>query len=357
MKKRRILVTGGAGFVGSYLALNFKKYFDVNAEVICLDNLKRRGSELNIPRLKKSGIDFIHGDIRQIEDLKSVGEVDLILECSAEPSVLAGFYSSPDYLLQTNLQGTINCLEIARMTQADFIFLSTSRVYPIKTIKNLNYQELDSRFELAENQNVPGISQNGFSEAMPLGGVRSLYGATKLCSELIIQEYIDMYNIRGVINRCAVLTGPWQMGKVDQGVIVLWVAKHLFGGELGYFGYGGTGKQVRDILHVEDLFHLLVNQYQNLDQHNGEIYNVGGGHELSVSLCELTKLCQQATGKKITINKVEQTRVADIPYYITDNHKVEKKTGWKPSWNKEKIIDEITCWITDNRSQLQDILS
>jgi CDP-paratose 2-epimerase len=357
VKKKRILVTGGAGFVGSNLALNFKRNYGPDAEVISLDNLKRRGSELNLTRLKSGGVDFIHGDIRQIEDLRAVGDVDLIVECSAEPSVLAGYNSSPDYLMQTNLQGTINCLDIARVTKADFIFLSTSRVYPIKTINELQYRETDTRFELEAGQNVPGVSESGFNEDMQLSGIRSLYGATKLCSELIIQEYIEMYNIRGVINRCAVLTGPWQMGKVDQGVIVLWVARHLFGGELGYFGYGGTGKQVRDILHVDDLFQLLKRQYQHLDKHNGRVYNVGGGQELSLSLCELTGLCEKYSGKKIKINAVKETRVADIPYYITDNSKVESSTGWSPSISKESIIEEITRWVSENKTLLKDILS
>ncbi len=339
------------------MALNFKRSYGENAEVVSLDNLKRRGSELNITRLKSGGVDFFHGDIRQIEDIRAVGDIDLIVECSAEPSVLAGYNSSPDYLMQTNLQGTINCLDIARATQADFIFLSTSRVYPIKTINELRYRESDTRFKLEEGQDIPGVTKRGFSEEMSLSGVRSLYGATKLCSELIIQEYIEMYNIRGVINRCAVLTGPWQMGKIDQGVIVLWVARHLFGGELGYFGYGGTGKQVRDILHVEDLFQLLITQYKNIDKHNGQVYNVGGGREVSLSLCELTGLCEKFSGKKIKINAVKETRVADIPYYITDNSKVEQSTGWSPSISKESIIEEITGWVSDNKSLLKDILS
>ena len=187
--------------------------------------------------------------------------------------------------------------------------------------------------------------------------MRSLYGATKLSSELIIQEYIDMYGIRGLINRCAVLTGPWQMGKVDQGVVVLWVARHIFGGELAYFGYGGSGKQVRDILHVDDLFNLLVKQYKNMDDHNGIVYNVGGGKSVSLSLLELTELCRQITGKEIPIKRVEETRVADIPYYITDNSKVTRATGWSPSISREKIIEDISRWINDNKSSLRDILT
>lgn len=133
-----ILVTGGAGFVGSHLAIKFKKDHP-KSRVLALDNLKRRGSELNIPRLKVAGVDFIHGDIRNKEDLEVVGPFDLLSECSAEPSVLAGYNESPAYVINTNLVGTINCLEMTRKSKADIIFLSTSRVYPIKTISNLEY--------------------------------------------------------------------------------------------------------------------------------------------------------------------------------------------------------------------------
>ena len=123
------LVVGGAGFVGSSLAIAFKRDYE-NIRVICLDNLKRRGSELNIPRLLVHGIDFVHGDVRNKEDLKGFQDIDVILDCSAEPSVLAGQGSSCDYVIGTNLYGTINCLEVARASRADFVFLSTSRVYP-----------------------------------------------------------------------------------------------------------------------------------------------------------------------------------------------------------------------------------
>jgi CDP-paratose 2-epimerase len=357
LKGKTVLVTGGAGFVGSHLALSFKNHFGGDARVISLDNLKRRGSELNLPRLKRGGVEFVHGDIRQLEDIRAVGHVDLILECSAEPSVVAGYGSSPDYLLQTNLQGTVNCLEVARTTGADFVFLSTSRVYPIRYINDLVFDETETRFVLAKQNTTEGVSTKGISERLSLEGTRSLYGATKLCSELIIQEFIEMYSIRGVINRCAVLTGPWQMGKVDQGVVVLWAARHLFGGPLGYFGYGGTGKQVRDILHVDDLFKLLVLQYSDMDRHNGIVYNVGGGQEMSVSLCELTNLCRKYSGNTIAIDRVEETRVADIPYFITDNSKVEAATGWSPQIGRERVIEEIMEWLRNNENSLKNILT
>ncbi len=349
------LVTGGAGFVGSSLAIRLKTKYP-NSKVISLDNLRRRGSELNLPRLKRHGVEFIHGDIRNKEDLTNIGPVDSIIECSAEPSVLAGYGSSPDYIINTNLLGAANCLELARISNASFIFLSTSRVYPFKTINSLSYIETEPRFDLAKNQEIQGCSDEGFTADFPLAGARSLYGATKLASELLIFEYADMYGLKAVINRCGVITGPWQFGKVDQGVVVLWVARHFWNQELSYIGFGGEGKQVRDILHVYDLFRLIDIQLNNIESLNGDIFNVGGGRGVSVSLKELTQLCQKYTGNTIPIKREEENRPADIRIYLTDNSKVTKGTGWAPEITVENIIEDITAWIKNNKSQLEGVL-
>jgi CDP-paratose 2-epimerase len=351
-----ILITGGAGFVGSNLALEFRKK-DKDEHIVCLDNLKRRGSELNLQRLREHGIEFVHGDIRNKEDFEAIGKIDTVVECSAEPSVLAGYNSAPDYLINTNLLGTINCLEYARKNNAKFIFLSTSRVYPVKTINDLKYSESGTRFELSDKQVIQGVSSKGLTEGFPLDGTRTLYGATKLCSELIIKEYVEMYGMKAIINRCGLLTGPWQMGKVDQGVIVLWVAKHHYKQPLSYIGYGGNGKQVRDLLHVHDLYRLLEIQLTDIGRHSGEIYNVGGGLKTSISLSELTSLCQKYTGNIVPINVVPEDRVGDIRIYITDNTKVTERTGWKPEITVDQVIKEISDWINEYSAQLRPILA
>ena len=351
---RQVLITGGAGFVGSSLGLGLAQRYP-DWKIIALDNLKRRGSELNIPRLKQAGIEFVHGDVRNAEDLEaSALPVDLILECSAEPSVLAG-YTSPGYVLQTNLIGTINCLELARQTQADFIFLSTSRVYPIAYLNQLNYTETDTRFQLSEQQDLPGVSAFGISERFPLDLPRSLYGSTKLASELIINEYGDAYGLRTLINRCGVLTGPWQMGKVDQGVFALWVANHYFQKSLKYIGYGGTGKQVRDFLHVADLLDLIDIQIANLAQFKGQTFNVGGGQDFSLSLYETTKLCQEITGNSIMIEAVPENRTGDMPIFITDSRRVIEATGWQPQRNGKTLIKDICDWIHTHEKELKSI--
>ncbi len=349
-----ILVTGGAGFVGSNLAIKLKERRP-EMRISVLDSLKRRGSELNIPRLRQAGVEFVHGDIRNKEDLPNF-EIDLILECSAEPSVLAGYDGSPDYLLNTNLVGTLNCLELARRQGAGFIFLSTSRVYPIHALSELRYEEEESRFVLGDEQLYPGASASGIAEGFPLEGARSLYGATKLASEMFVEEYRAAYGIKTVVNRCGVITGPWQMGKVDQGVFALWMARHYFGGELSYFGYGGTGKQVRDFLHVADLFELVDAQIRAPDLFDGRTFNVGGGLENSLSLLEATHLCEQITGRSIAIHPRPEARVADVPLYISDHRKITELCGWRPARSAKQTLSDIYYWIRENEGLVRDTL-
>lgn len=349
-----ILILGGAGFIGSSLAIGLKKLHP-QWKIICLDNLRRRGSELNLARMKHFDIQFVYGDIRSSADLDPVVlKVDCIVDCAAEPSVVAGF-TSPKYVLQTNLLGTVNILELARQTGAGLLFLSTSRVYPIATLKSVKLLELPSRFAIAPEQTLPGVSQLGISEDFPLKGYRSLYGSTKLASELLIEEYREAYNIPAIINRCGLITGAWQMGKVDQGVYGLWVAAHYFHRSLNYIGFGGSGKQVRDLLHVEDLVRLINYQLEHLAELNGEIFNVGGGFRNSISLVETTKLCQEITGECIEINALLEERPGDIPIFITDSSRVIEKTGWKPTIEPKDALQDIYEWIFANESVLSSI--
>lgn len=354
MKYKDILITGGAGFVGSNLALKLKAdYPEVNITV--LDNLKRRGSELSLKRLKAAGIEFVHGDIRNREDLV-FEKVDLLLECSAEPSVLAGIGSSPDYLMNTNLVGTLNCLEVAREHNAASIFLSTSRVYPISYINGLDFEETETRFNITDNQTIQGASSKGIAENFPLDKARSLYGTTKLASELVVAEYVDTYGMKAIVNRCGVITGPWQMGKIDQGVFVLWVAKHYFKQPLSYIGYGGEGKQVRDFIHIDDLYRSIKLQIENFDDYNAETWNIGGGLDNSVSLQELTALCEQTTGNKVEIASVKEDRPADLRFFITDSTKFLKKSGLTWQKNGQQTVQDIFEWIRDNEADLKPIL-
>ncbi len=350
MNYKNILITGGAGFIGSNFAVSLKKDFS-NIRITVLDNLRRKGSQFNISRLEENDIKFIHGDIRNKEDLEQVGKFELLIECSAESSVQAGFDSSPLYAINTNLLGTINCLELARKYAADMIFLSTSRVYPIKTIKELNYKLDSKKINIAKKQNIKGITIKGISEEFPLDGARSIYGTTKLASELIMQEYIYMYNLKAVINRCSLIAGPWQMGKIDQGIVMYWIMNHILKKPLNYLSY--NGKQVRDVLHIDDLYNLIRFQIRDIKKHNNEIYNVGGGVKNSFSLIELTEYCRKITGNKVEVADLSTALNSDIPYFVSDSSKIMSHTKWKPGKSMQDVIADTTKWAMEHKEMLK----
>jgi CDP-paratose 2-epimerase len=352
----KILVTGGAGFIGSHLALALKQ-IQRGAEVVALDNLKRRGSELALPRLRVGGVAFVHGDVRAPEDLEAVGPVDLLVECSAEPSVHAGYGGAPGYLLNSNLGGLVNCLEYLRRHGGDLVFLSTSRVYPIAALRELKLSRRGDRLAFAPGASGPGWSEAGIAENFPLQGSRSLYGATKLAAELLIEEYRALYGLRAVIDRCGVVAGPWQMGKVDQGFVSLWLARHVFGGSLAYSGFGGTGAQVRDVLHVSDLCELVAVQIDSIEMHDGRVTNVGGGAACSLSLIELTDACRDLTGVRLTIGSEPETRPADIPYYVSDCTALYQRTRWRPRRGIDRILADTHRWLVDEQSWLEPIMT
>ena len=353
----KVLITGGCGFVGSNLAISIKKNF-LNSDVICFDNLSRRGSELNLNKILSYGIKFIHGDVRIKTDFDKIPKVDLVIDAAAEPSVLSGKADGElENLMETNLSGTIHTLYFVKKHDASFIFLSTSRVYPYDKLEKINLDKFKKSFIVSENQSILGINNNGISEKFPLEGVRTLYGATKLSSEYLIQEFAHNFNIPCVINRCGVISGPFQMGKIDQGVIVLWMAKHYWKGKLSYIGYGGEGQQVRDVLHINDLYNLIEWQIKNINLHNSNIFNVGGGSKNAISLYELTALCQKITGNKIVIDSNLESRPGDIPLYITDNSKIINFSGWKPEKSIIDILSEIQQWIRNDEVFLKPILS
>jgi CDP-paratose 2-epimerase len=339
-----MLITGGAGFVGSNLAVSLAARHP-EWDVLALDNLYRRGSELNLPRLEAAGVEFVEGDVREPDRLGRLPALSAIVECSAEPSVMSGVDGDTSYLVHTNLTGAYNCLELARRDGAFVVFLSTSRVYPMAPQLALELEEAPTRFELAAEQEVPGVSAAGISEQFPIAGARTLYGATKLSAELLIEEYRASLGVPAVIDRCGVIAGPWQMGKVDQGVFTHWMLAHHFRKPLSYIGFGGTGKQVRDLLHVEDLIDLVERQLLDPDKWDGVTANVGGGRECSLSLLETTEICRELTGNEVPIEPVRETRAGDVPVYISDCTRLFSLDEWRPRRSARQVLTDIHDWI------------
>jgi len=340
----RLLITGGAGFVGSNLAVALASRHP-EWEILALDNLYRRGSELNLPRLEAAGVEFVKGDVREPGDLDRLPRFDALIECSAEPSVMSGVDGDTSYLFHTNLTGAYNCLELARRDSAFVVFLSTSRVYPVAAQLSLALEEAPTRFELAAAQPHPGASPAGISEDFPLQGARTLYGTTKLAAELLIEEYRAGPGVPAAIDRCGVIAGPWQMGKVDQGVFTHWMLAHHFGNPLSYIGFGGKGKQVRDLLHVEDLVDLVERQLLDPSAWDGITVNVGGGRECSLSLLETTAICRELSGNEVAIEPQPETRPGDVPVYLSDCGKLFGLDEWRPRRSAERVLADIQEWI------------
>jgi CDP-paratose 2-epimerase len=318
-----------------------------------MDNLYRRGSKLNVPRLQAGGVKFHLGDVRDEKNFPP-GPFEFLIECSAEPSVLAGLNGSPDYLFQTNLVGAYNCLEKARAWQSGFLFLSTSRVYPIHRLESHSWREEETRFTWLD-AGVPGISSRGVTEAISMEGARSLYGYTKYAAELLIEEYRAAYGLKAVVNRSGVIAGPWQFGKVDQGVAALWVLAHHFERSLGYIGYGGHGKQVRDFLHIADLCHLLAEQIADFENWDGWSGNVSGGLANSASLCELTAICREITGKRIPISSEPANRPADLRIFVGDCSRLFARTAWRPQKRVRDIIEDTAAWVAKHGADLESL--
>jgi CDP-paratose 2-epimerase len=268
--------------------------------------------------------------------------------------VLAGIDQSPDYLIESNLMGAYRCLEKARVWKSGFLFLSTSRVYPIQRLESHPWREEATRF-CWEDHGTRGIGSRGVSEETEMSGARSLYGYTKYAAEHLIEEYRAAFGLKAVVNRCGVIAGPWQFGKVDQGVAALWVLAHHFRRPLSYIGYGGLGKQVRDFLHVDDLCDLVIEQINAFDDWDGWVGNVAGGSSNAASLCELTMLCRELVGNDIAIESIRGNRPADLRIFIGDCTRLFERTDWRPKRDVRRIVRDTVAWARENSDALKQL--
>lgn len=356
----RILITGGAGFNGSALALHFQSR---GHKVVVLDNLVRRGSELNLPLFQRHGIDFFHGDVRCREDFAQLPSgIDLLCEASAQASVVTG-YCNPLFDLHNNSFGLINCLEFARLRSCPLIFWSSNRVYSAAKTNALPRRELATRYDWDADayhkqsaaQPVPGFDPvHGISEDFSIDGPgKSIYGLSKIIADLACQEYADAFGVKTVINRFGVISGEGQFGKADQGWFVWWAVAHYFGIPLKYIGY--RGKQVRDILFIEDVCRLVDLQIENIDRIAGQVFNLGGGRPNSVSLVEATAMLQQKLGREVPITNEDVSRKADQILYFTDNRKAERVLGWSPRITLSEGYDRILSWLRKHEAELRPL--
>jgi CDP-paratose 2-epimerase len=334
----KILITGGCGFVGSNIAIFLKKKLK-NANILSLDNLFRKGSEINHKRLISHKIRNFNIDITNTKKINNLKKFDLVIDCCAEPAIEAST-KDPDRVFKTNLIGTFNILKKCTRDKSNIIFLSSSRVYSIKDLRNL-VKNLNLKKPLKINKTI--------NENFETSSASSLYGFTKLSSEKLIKEFSFANKLKYIINRFGVISGPWQFGKQDQGFVTMWIGKHIYKKKLSYIGFGGHGNQVRDIIHIDDVCEIIYLQIKNLNKKYNNTFNIGGGPKNSISLKQLTSKCRFITNKKINIGKISSTSNFDIPYFVTDNSKIKKFYKWKPVKNIDLVLKDVYKWLTENK--------
>ena len=329
----KILITGGCGFVGSNLAIYFKNN-RIGNKIDSLDILCRKGSVLNLNRLKKNKIKNFRIDVTNFRALKKLPKYDFIVDCCAEAAVETS-KKEIDKVFNTNLVGTFNILKKCSKDKSKLIFLSSSRVYAIKKL-----------LKLKKNKSL-------ISEKFDTSGAKSIYGFSKLSSENLIHEFSFLHKIKYIITRFGLIAGPWQFGKQEQGVVSLWVWRHINNKKLNYIGFGGKGSQVRDVLHISDVCRLISLQIKKINSIHNLTMNAGGGSINAISLKNLTKICEKVTSNKIKIFSKKTTSNYDIPYYVTNNSKVKKIYKWYPKKKILHIIQDMYKWMTSNKKVLK----
>jgi CDP-paratose 2-epimerase len=298
---------------------------------------------MNRAPLKKRGVKVLHADIRNPSDLETIARCDWILDAAANPSVLAGVdgKTSTRQLLEHNLFGTVNLLELARVWNSGFLMLSTSRVYSIHQLAAIPVEAKGQRFEpRAKKLKISGFSSRGVTEDFSVAPPLSLYGSSKLASEVLASEYAETFGIPAFINRCGVLAGAGQFGKIDQGIFSFWIHSWRAQRPLKYIGFKGTGFQVRDCLHARDLVPLLAKQMQKPRKDAPRIVNVSGGIGQSASLRELSAWCENRFGKS-NISGSKEIRPFDVPWLVLDSSLAKEVWNWSPQTPMEAIWNEI----------------
>ena len=343
----RILITGGCGFVGSTVALELRACHP-EYTIVGLDNFVREGSRGNRQPLERLGVRIEEGDIRLAADLERAGPVDWVIDCAAEPSVLAGVQWSVSSfgVMYHTLIGTIQLLEFCKQHRAGFILLSTSRVYSIKPLASLDVEVVEGGYRPRQYLPKIGLTAAGISEQFPTSPPVSLYGASKLCSETLALEYADAFGFPVWINRCGVLAGAGQFGKADQGIFSFWIRSWRDSRPLRYIGFDGQGSQVRDCLHPKDLVPLLHRQLSGAQPTPDEsstdirICNFAGGAANASSLAQLSGWCQTRFGQRDVASQREP-RPYDLPWVVLDAGRAERLWGWRAITPLTDICAEI----------------
>lgn len=331
----QLLITGGVGFIGTNIALEGRRR---GYEVIAFDSFIRKGVEENIRVLEEAGVSIFRGDIRNKEDFVRLSteypHIGAIIHLAGNPGIPWSI-DYPVYDFEVNTIGTINVLEFAKHHDyIPVIYASTNKCYS-DMINEQKYIPTQTRYAWYFTDHMVGLTRKGIAEEFPTDGFgkypHSPYGVSKLAGDLYCQEYFHTYGVPVVINRMSCVYGYYQQGVADQGWIDHFVRQVVFEKkpELDFFG---DGKQVRDMLWCGDVARLYIDELEKIDEIKGEIFNIGGGHENTLSLVEAVTYLEELSGKSVKINSFDW-RHADQRIYISDVTKAGKVIGWRPRVN------------------------
>jgi len=350
---KNILITGGAGFIGSHLA----EHFAINSEfdnIVLIDNFARKNFfthvskhhiDINIKYLEKyDDIRFYRKDIRKISSLKNLIQeynFSIIFHAAGQTAVTYSIKNPYDDY-EHNVKGTVNILEAIRSSNSDpkLFFFSSNKVFGTK-VNDLKIIEEKSRYNLKDE------TFQGISEHFPIDQCHhSPYGISKLCSDLYIQEFGYTYGLDYIIFRMSCIYGPRQLGVEAQG----WIA-HLIISALkrAVIKIYGNGKQVRDILHISDLLRCIDSILRIGIKK--DLFCIGGGMKNTISILELINLFEEILNYDIQY-EFQNWRIADQKIYISDIRKVKKKIGWNPKISPKKGIRNLISWYKNNKNYL-----
>ena len=323
----KLLVTGGAGFIGTNFTLLAER---LGHSVLVIDNLSRKGSEENLKILKtKKRVRFKKLDIRKTLPL-GLGNFDAIVHLAATCSTPLSFEDPYSDFLD-NALGTVNVLEFARKKgRIPVIYSSTCKVYT-EEINKIPITETKTRYKF---KNFSGITEEGPVESQG-AYMRTPYGTSKLTGELYCLEYFKSFAVPTVLNRLSTVFGKYQKGSVESGWIYWFIKAKKYNLPVVIFG---TGKQVRDTVWGKDVTKLFLEQIKNIKRHAGQVYNVGGGPENSISILELVDYLNKKGGRSLKV-KFAPARPGDFKVYISDLTKIKKSTIWRPEISVYRGID------------------
>jgi len=340
----KILITGGAGFIGANAAERFLKQ---GHDVYVFDNLSRRGTDWNLSMLKKhKNLTFIKGDTRIYDDLLKVfkknKDFDVVLHYAAQVAVTTSV-TDPREDFEINALGTFNLLEAIRNTKSDpvVIYSSTNKVYGGMT----DIKIVEKKGKYAYRDYPKGISEDRLLD------FHSPYGCSKGTADQYMIDYSRIYGLRTVVFRQSCIYGYRQFGIEDQGWVAWFTIAAMLGKTISIYG---DGKQVRDVLFIEDLIDAYEAAIKNIDKVKGQAFNIGGGAKNTMSLLELLAFLEKFFGRKIP-TKFGPWRPGDQPVFVCDIAKAKKMLNWQPKTSPEQGVEKLYGWVKEHKNLFTDI--